>query len=324
MKIALDLQFHGDGRLGIPLLDRPPGVLEFFLQLRLPDLVRGLTQPPCRLRVVASRALRGFVESTLEILHSLVHLIFPLSETVNLSLSLGPTFARKFPDVSLNLPLLTLQLLHVGDGILRIASGALGAGVLQLAPGVFETAESGIRFGHGLRPTGACGLSHIFRRLLQIPRRLLQPRIIHLTGEPLKLSRSLLGLLCQAPLCITAAALSILVGGRASLTLGHLLLPTGQLLELLQQLVDLVVRLLLLASLHRLVLILELVELEFEQIGEVIGRLLAAPAAPTALLLLLLDVSLVGLLGLLQEAQGLLLIGHRFLQFLGLEVFDRS
>ena len=103
--------------------------------------------------------------------------------------------------------------------------------------------------------------------------------------------------------------------------LGLLLLPTREFLQLLNQLIDLVVGLLLLPTLDGLVLVLEFVELEFEQVGKIFGRLLPAAATTTTLLtLFLLHVSLVRLLGLLEESQRGLLVGQRITQLLGREV----
>ena len=65
-----------------------------------------------------------------------------------------------------------------------------------------------------------------------------------------------------------------------------LLLAARQLLQLLDQLIDLLVAALLLGALLHLMLVRELVELELEEIGEVLGhRVLAAAAAAAALLL---------------------------------------
>ncbi len=151
---------------------------------------------------------------------------------------------------------------------------------------------------------------------------MLELLVVHLAGEALELSSRFLGLLGQLPLGLASSrrtALALL--GPAALRLRLLLLPARELLELLQQLVDLVVGLLLLAPLNRLVLVLELVELELEEVGEVLGGLLlTAAAAATALLLLLRDVALVGLLGLLQVAERLLLVRQGLAQLLVVEV----
>ena len=78
----------------------------------------------------------------------------------------------------------------------------------------------------------------------------------------------------------------------------------------------------LLAALHGLILVFQLVQLELEQVSEIVGGLLTAPAPAPAALLLLLDVPLVRLLCLLEEPQRLLLVGHRLLKFFGVQVFD--
>ena len=109
----------------------------------------------------------------------------------------------------------------------------------------------------------------------------------------------------------------------STLPLGLLLLTARELLQLLDQLVDVVVGLLLLPATDGLVLILELVELELEQVGKILGRLLPTTATATLLILLLGYVSLVRLLSLLKEAQRGLLVGQRVAQLLRREVLLR-
>ena len=104
----------------------------------------------------------------------------------------------------------------------------------------------------------------------------------------------------------------------APLPLHLLLLPPRELLQLLDQLIDLLVLPLLLGALLHLVLVRQLVELQLEQIGEVLGHLaLSAAAAPAALLLRHLQ--LVLLFGLLQQLEGALLGRQRRI---GLEGFQ--
>ena len=104
-----------------------------------------------------------------------------------------------------------------------------------------------------------------------------------------------------------------------ALPLRFLLLPARQLPEPLHQRIDLVVGGLLLSALHRLVLVLQLVELELEQIGQILGRVLPAAAA-TAATAALLDTNLViGLFGPLQLLQGALLGRQRRVDVLFLE-----
>ena len=103
---------------------------------------------------------------------------------------------------------------------------------------------------------------------------------------------------------------------------GLLLLAARELLQPLDQLVDFVVGTLLLPTADGLVLVLELVELEFEQVGQIFGRLLATTTA-ALLILSLLHVALVGLLSLLKEAQRGLLVGQGIAQLLRREILLR-
>ena len=141
---------------------------------------------------------------------------------------------------------------------------------------------------------------------------------------PLK-DEEMVRLFREITLCLTAGRPTTLALRGTALTLGHLLLATRQLLELLEQFIDLVVCLLLLPALHRLVLVLQFVELELEQVGEVISCLLTTTPATSALLLFLLlhDVALVGLLGLLEEAEGRLLVGESRREILLVQRFLR-
>ena len=109
----------------------------------------------------------------------------------------------------------------------------------------------------------------------------------------------------------------------SSLPFSLLLLPPRELLQLLDQLVDLVVGLLLLPATDGLVLVLELVELEFEEVGKVFGRLLPGASSAPLLILFLLHVALVGLLSLLKEAQRGLLVGQCSAQLLRREILLR-
>ena len=99
-----------------------------------------------------------------------------------------------------------------------------------------------------------------------------------------------------------------------ALPLGFLLLPPRQLLQLLGELVDLLVAALLLGALLHLVLVRELVELELEQVGEILGHLALPPPPPPPPPLLLRHLHLVLLLGVLQQLQRALLGRQRFLR----------
>ena len=107
-------------------------------------------------------------------------------------------------------------------------------------------------------------------------------------------------LVSELPLSLVtgAARRASLLGGCPALPLCLLLLPPGKLLQRLHLLLELVTGLSALTSLDGLVLVLELIEFELEDIGQVI-RSRTAPA-PAASLLSLTDLYLVTLLGLLE------------------------
>ena len=95
-----------------------------------------------------------------------------------------------------------------------------------------------------------------------------------------------------------------MLGGGPALPLCLLLLPPGQFLQGLHFLLELGAGLPALTALDGLVLVLELVEFELEDIGQVVRSRAAAPAA--APLLPLTDlylITLLGLLGFLERSQ---------------------
>ena len=219
----------------------------------------------------------------------------------------------------------SMQILDPLDGVLGVAPSTLRASLLQPASGLLETLQRRPCLRRGC-PAGLRGrLAHRLRGLLQVTGRLLELSVVHLTGQALELARRLFRLFGQVALRLAASGGATLVLlGPPSLPLGLLLLPASQLLKLLEELVYLVVRLLLLAALHGLVLVLELVELELEEVGQIVRGLLSATTAAAApALLLLRDVALVRLLGLLQVAQRFLLIGQRVAQLFTREIFLR-
>ena len=99
-----------------------------------------------------------------------------------------------------------------------------------------------------------------------------------LSRESARAVGQLFGLLGELPLVGRRLRPCCAAAGAAALPLGLLLLALGQLLQLLGQLVDLVVGLLLLRALAGLVLVLQLVQLELEEVGQVF-RFIALAAA---------------------------------------------
>ena len=141
-----------------------------------------------------------------------------------------------------------------------------------------------------------------------------------LTREAFEPASRLFSFFRQSPLGGTPARPRGLSSARpTTLALGFLFLPARQFLEALHHLVDLVVRTFLLPSLHRLVLVLQFVELEFEQVSQIFGRVLAATAATTATAALLDSNLVVGFLSPLQMLQCPLLSGKRRVDILSLQ-----
>ena len=124
-----------------------------------------------------------------------------------------------------------------------------------------------------------------------------------LSCQAFQLPGQLFGLPGQLPLPLSSTANLILeVGCPAAHALVFLLLAPGKLLQLLQRGVQLLIDLLLLTALNALVLVLHLVQLELEEIGEVLGvGSLTAAASTTSLAHLYLTE---GGLGSLQMLQG--------------------
>ena len=150
------------------------------------------------------------------------------------------------------------------------------------------------------------GTPHGIGGLLQPARRVHQVGSVGLAREALEPAGRLFGLLRERALARPAATLRATLTARlAAPALGFLLLTPCQLLEPLHQLVDSLVGSLLLATLHRLVLVLEPIQLELEEVGKILGgrpRSAAAPSATGAHGDLDLFVRLLGPLELLQRA----------------------
>ncbi len=260
---------------------------------------------------------RGAVQLPLEALDGVRHLILALAQPLDVLRALL-SVRRKIPDVVLHLTLLAGQLVHPVEGTLGIASGPVCPGVLQAPLGFLQAIEGRAR----LRSAGVARLGgrapHGLGGLLETAGGLLHPCVVVLPRQTLELPCGGLGRVGQIALGLPATRGRSSLPGATSLPFGLLLLAAGQLLQPLQELVRLIVGLLALAALDRLVLVLELVQLQLEQVRQVFrgGLLSAAASGLLPPLPLLLDVDLVGLLRLLQEAEGLLLGGERALEVL--------
>src|SRR5690606_246318 len=117
---------------------------------------------------------------------------------------------------------------------------------------------------------------------LHLPRGFLEIPAPGFAREPLELARGLFGLLRKLALC--AAALRGLLAC-TPLAFELLLLPSRQLAQSLERRVHTLLRLLPLSLLHCLVLVAQLVQLQLEQVGQVLGIRCRTTAAASALLL---------------------------------------
>ena len=134
----------------------------------------------------------------------------------------------------------------------------------------------------GVRGCGAPGrgsrAAHVRGCLLQSPGSVHQLLVVGLTGQALETASLLLSILGELALSVVtgAARCASLLGGGPALPLCLLLLPPGEFLQRLHPLVELITGLLAFTALDGLVLVLELVELELEDIGQVIRSRAAA------------------------------------------------
>ncbi len=302
----LGLELLGVGRR--PGADEAARVADLLLELALANAVRGLLELGRRAALLAPELGRGRVDVALEVGHPRLHLVLALGEAAD---ALEPLLVVEVAEAG-HLPrhvrLFRRQLRRPPLEVLDVARQPLALLPLQLALDLAQAVEGRRRLREALVVGVRGGLAHGVGRLLQPPRRLHHLGRLLLAGEPLEPPRRLLRLVGEHALRRAAAGPRGLAATRPpALPLRLLLLPAGELAQPLHQGVDLVVRGLLLPALHRLVLVLQLVELELEQVGEVLGRGLAAPA-PAAASAALLDADLVvGLLGPLQLLQGALL-----------------
>ena len=187
------------------------------------------------------------------------------------------------------------------DRVFCVTAGAFGTGVLQLSPRVLQATKSRVRFACTRRTTLRRGLTHRLGRLVQLTSCFLQLRVVVFSGQSLQLPRCLFSLVGEITLrlCSRSGAALLALLSPPALAFSFLFLSAREFLELFHECVDLIIRLLLFSSANGFVLVLELVEFQFEQISEVFGRGLASATTATAALLLLLHVALVRLFRLL-------------------------
>ena len=290
------------------------GVANLVADALVADPVGRLGQLARRVALVAEHVTGGGVELLLELLDLAGELRPCADRAAAPSPGARRPADRGLRDVLLDLLLLAGHRLGLAQRVLHVASGARRLRLLELALGLLQLLHRLRGRGGRVRVAVCRRLPHRIGGLLQLARGLLQLRAVLFARELLELPRGFFRLLGERALRV-AAALTLALRGAPALPLGLLLLPARQLLQLLGELVDLLVGLLLRRALRRLVLVGHLVDFELEEIGELLGHLLAAATAAAALLLLVaLTCSLVLFLGLLQELERAMLRRQRLLR----------
>ena len=153
---------------------------------------------------------------------------------------------------------------------------------LQLILHVAEPVEGRSGFGEPEVVVVRGSPAHGVGGILETPGGIHHLGRVLLAGQALEPARRFLHFLGELPLGGATAALGRLLPARPHpLPFGLTLLAPCELAQPLHELIHGVVGLLLLATLHRLVLVLQLVQLELEQVRQILGRL-ALPSTATA------------------------------------------
>jgi hypothetical protein len=255
----------------------------------LSELIRDTAELPGSIRILLPIVVRQVLQLLLEItccrlqVLLLLRLLASLLLSLRSRLKLADLFGRPGLLLSQALQFLAslldslLKILRVGRAVLRI----------QQAVGLVHGIEGLLlRLLLLLRGAGVFGVAQVLGRVLQIPRRLLHLRIVLLRRLPLELTRHLFEIPAQL-LDIPLVGFGVL-GLLAQLPLQLRLLALGEFLEFVGRLLFLRRLLLPFTALHGFVLVLALIEFEFEQIGKIFGVLLTAASAASAAALSLL------------------------------------
>jgi hypothetical protein len=218
----------------------------------------------------------------LQLLHIVGHLLLAIVQAL-LAVGTVRSRTRQLANALRNLALLAGQFGRALGGFLHVLRLTRAARLLDQAPSILDAVERGCACrvaGVGLRGRRP---PHLVRGVLQPARTFGQVRRVLLTSQPLELPGHVLGLVGELPLAsaATAARLSAHVLRPLTRALVFLLLARRQLLQAFEGRVNLGVLVLLLTALHLLVLIPQLVGLELEQIREILGARLTAPAPAT-------------------------------------------
>ena len=281
--VAADLVLERLGGLRRAAADQALRVADLLLELVVPDAVRGFRQTAGGVALLAPELGRRGVDLPLQVRDLGLHGVLALHQPLQFLHPLLVVRHRlQAVDPGGNLALLVGQPVGAAQRLLDVALQAPGLLVRQPVLHVAQPVERGARLGEAQVVGVGRRAAHRVRRLLQPARGVHHLRRAHLAREALQPARGLLRLLGQRALPGAAALGALLPARPPALPLGLALLAAGQLAQALHQLVDGIVRRLLLAALHRLVLVLQLVELQLEQVREVLRRLVAAGAATAA------------------------------------------
>ena len=313
------LLFEVAREVGAARARQPSRILDPFPDLVVADVAQGIVERLGRLLLLGA-GLRGhLIDLPLQVGNLRGHLVLALDEPAHAFRGdlVGAGDVHRFLG---DIELLLDQLLAPLQGILRVPLDTPGLIALQQSPRGPQTVECGTRIGGRFASSGGGRFPHRVGGVLKLARRLRQALVGLHARELLQAPRLLLHLIGERALVLCAAPGGTLRAvGEALLALGLLLLAPRQFAQTLERLVDLLVGLLPLAALHALVLILELVQLQLEEVGQVLRVGPAAPSsAPAALLLAHLHL-VVERFRAQQVLERLLLLGERALRVGGVE-----
>ena len=299
---------------------QPARVLDPFPDLVVADVAQSIVERLGRLLLFGAGLRRHLVDLPLQVGHLLGHFVLALDEPPHAFRGdlVGTGDVHRFPG---DVELLLDQLLAPLQGILRVPLDAPGLIALQQSPRGPQPVECGTRVGGRFASSGGRRFPHRVGGVLKLARGLRQALVGLHAREFLQTPRLLLHLIGERALVLCAAPGGTLRAvGEALLPFGLLLLAPGQFAQPLERLVDLLVGLLALAALHALVLVLELVQFQFEEIREVlrVGPAAAAPSSASALLLAHLHL-VVERFRAQEVLERLLLLGERALRIGGVE-----
>ena len=230
---------------------------------RLVELSRGVAS-------VAARVVCKLLELILQLPKLRVHGVFALLQGLRLRVLGGTLCTVQTLDFRRDLALLFGKRLRLTHGVLHVAVAASVLILLKLLLCLLDLVQCCSRLRPGIARSVGRRLAHRIGRVLKLPRCIGQVLLLLLPGQLFQTPRCFFQFLGQLTLGLTtAAATARLLSGRceALLPLGFLLLPLRQFLQLLGQFVDLFVGALLFGALLHLVLVGQLVQLEFEQVG---------------------------------------------------------